>query len=221
MIRRSIVPRVTLRSTMASVSSRATRMDKRSFLACQSPMKLNSSQTTGFQTQSHNLTSTTPVLFRLHMYFLELWLPPFLPHILKIRDRFIERIMALPIELRHKIYEYLIWSWDPARQHHRNFPNGYQISLARRDSKPMPFQEDDGPSPSYRSSYRWWEEYCGSPERFYFCQMQGILDYFKRREYENLFEFVKALERFEGRAAGQEELHGFEFVDDIGMAREK
>jgi hypothetical protein len=77
MIRRSIVPRVILRSNMASVSSRATRMDKRSFLACQSPMKLNSSQTTGLQTQSHNLTSTTPVLFRLCMYFLELWLPPF------------------------------------------------------------------------------------------------------------------------------------------------
>lgn len=109
--------------------------------------------------------------------------------------------MALPLELRQKIYHDIVLTWDPIVPHPRSDQWVHEpLYFARRNKTPM--------MAYIQEVSRFNVEHISSKEvkqvmgvAYEATNWYGLLDFFKPSEYSNLGSFFWALEKFEGRRA--------------------
>ena len=110
-----------------------------------------------------------------------------------LRTSLLENIKNLPIELRHRIYTYLILSCDPSDFRAQYEPISYPVSLASLNYISLSFSQYSDPLI--------WEMYedgvCSYRLDLQFMSKSGMLDYLKQSEYDHLNAFLLALKLFE------------------------
>ncbi|QSZ37680.1 hypothetical protein DSL72_008779 [Monilinia vaccinii-corymbosi] len=111
--------------------------------------------------------------------------------------KFWKLFKRLPIKVRNNIYKLLIFAWSPDAQWARLSRNGRRFSVSRRSSiarplAPFHYLSDDPLGVKKEDLADWtkmknWE------------QSEGLLDFFKLNEYQNIQKLVSFVEKVESR----------------------
>ncbi|KAH6671838.1 hypothetical protein B0J14DRAFT_669303 [Halenospora varia] len=120
-------------------------------------------------------------------------------------DSLIQRLATMPKEVRERVYKHVVWTWAPGEQYPRSVANGFSLSLARRFKVkrfgPGLSRADKSVVTSPNSKKRNIPKGQNfEDERIRAWEMnEGRLDFFKGDEWARIREFIRKLERFEGR----------------------